>query len=55
MEREQIEVDFHQCPVRLDLQNLLDAGKHHIRFCSPELPPEGLPFAIWSEIVLNRE
>jgi hypothetical protein len=55
MEREHTEVDFHQCPVRLNSQNLLEAGKHHIRFYSAELPPEGLPFAIWSDIVLSRE
>jgi hypothetical protein len=55
MEREHGEVDFCRCPLRLTSQNLLDAGKHHIRFYAPDLPPDGLPLEIWSEVARHRE
>ena len=55
MEREHGEVDYCRCPLRVTSQNLLDAGKHHIRFYAPELPPDGLPLEIWSEVARNRE
>jgi hypothetical protein len=55
MEQQHDEVDFQRCPRRLTSKNLLDAGKLHIRFYSPELPPDGLPLETWSALVRDRE
>lgn len=55
METEQKSVDFDICAVRSKCRNLLDAGRHHIRFFGPELPAGGLRLDRWHDLVMRQE
>lgn len=54
MKRQRQDVDFDLCKVRFQFQNLLEAGKHYIRFFAPELPDDGVPLTRQADQVMRQ-
>ena len=55
MEMEQRPVDFESCGRRSECQNLIEAGKRHIRFHGKDLPGAGVSLEQWQRLVMQQK
>lgn len=55
MESDNQPVDFESCARKSEWKNLIEAGKHHIRFYGAELPCNGVPLEQWQQAVMRQK